>query len=171
MTPQTPQTRLAAAEADAKSAKERIAAFHDAKGLAALDAASGEQIGDWRYSVMEEEISVDHLTLNGWSQVAIFFLHPGFGAAEFNKVIATLKTYYPTESGSRFGNCSDEKIAALQTRLAASESEVAGLRAALEGLLDEQNGVPLFTREKEYLAAVEAARTALRPAHTQTKGT
>ena len=58
-----------------------------------------------------------------------------------------------------------------QPRLTAAESEVAGLRAALEGLLDEQNGVPLFTREKEYLAAVEAARTALRPAPTQTKGT
>ena len=55
-----------------------------------------------------------------------------------------------------------------QPRLTAAESEVAGLRAALEGLLDEQNGVPLFTREKEYLAAVEAARTALRPANTQT---
>lgn len=52
-----------------------------------------------------------------------------------------------------------------------TQAAVAGLRAALEGLLDEQNGVPLFTREKEYLAAVEAARTALRPAHTQTKST
>ena len=53
------------------------------------------------------------------------------------------------------------EVDSLRARLAASESAVAGLRAALEGLLDEQNGVPLFTREKEYLAAVEVARKAL----------
>ena len=78
-----------------------------------------------------------------------------FAAGELFKIEAELRKAY----------------ADLTARLAAAESEVAGLRAALEGLLDEQNGVPLFTREKEYLAAVEAARTALRPAHTQTKST
>jgi len=50
---------------------------------------------------------------------------------------------------------------ATAARLITSESEVAGLRAALRNLLDEQNGVPLLTREKEYREAIDAARAAL----------
>ena len=64
-----------------------------------------------------------------------------------------------------------DENARLKADAKAAKEREDGLRRALEGLLDEQNGVPLFTREKEYLSAVEAARTALLPAHTQTKST
>ena len=50
-----------------------------------------------------------------------------------------------------------------RVRNAALEAENRALREALEGLLDEQNGVPLIRRADEYEAAVAAARKALAP--------
>jgi hypothetical protein len=56
-----------------------------------------------------------------------------------------------------------EGKAGLATALESAKEREEGLTKALGDLLDEQNGVRLFTRKskKEYLAAVEAARTAI----------
>ena len=49
----------------------------------------------------------------------------------------------------------------LVTALAAERERVRVLREALENLRDEQNGVPLYTREEQWKQAMDGAEAAL----------